>query len=320
MFPSGHEDSAGEAGTREKARGPGKDLCPARGERSERPVAGPGAVAQADQAGRPPPGRHRARKRPARFTGVPAGYGRMSTVGQGNRMRVAAEVADLLSAGDLETLRQSAATGYRCLACGQHDQLAAGPVSVVVRLATLPGTGPGGPQVAHVGLAHARCSPSQVIAGADSSPEPAETMRATAAVLPDPGRRALLITEPSVRMSSRTSSGERVDPVLAGLLGRGLHLLASIEERAPGAPGWLVSLPSPAEAVIREPDGSLFYAGELDQPRKWRQLTSRRGQVELLTGVIGFRGAGEGSPDEGLAVLASAAQRGRLIGATVAVG
>jgi hypothetical protein len=244
----------------------------------------------------------------------------MSTVGQGNRMRVAAEVADLLTAGDLETLRQSAATGYRCLACGQHDQLAAGPVSVVVRLATLPGTGPGGPQVAHVGLAHARCSSSQIIAGADSSPEPAEMMRATAAVLPDPGRRALLITEPSVRMSSRTSSGERVDPVLAGLLGRGLHLLASIEERAPGAPGWLVSLPSPAEAVIREPDGTLFYAGELHQPRKWRQLTSRRGDVELLIGVIGFRGAGEGSPDEGLAVLASAAQRGRLNGATVAVG
>jgi hypothetical protein len=245
----------------------------------------------------------------------------MSTVGQGNRMRVAAEVADLLTVGDLETLsRSAAATGYRCVACGQYDQLAAGPVSVVVRLVTAPGRGPGGPQVAHVRLAHALCSSSQVIADAGSLPEPAEmTMRATAAVLPDPGRRALLITEPSVHMSSRTSSGGRVDPVLAGLLGHGLHLLASIEERAPGAPGWLVSLPSPAEVVIREPDGTLFYAGELHQPRKWRQLTRTRGDVELLIGVIGFRG-GAGSPDEGLAVLAGAVQRGRLIGATVAVG
>src|ERR1039458_9747818 len=267
MFPSGHEDSAGKDRTMQSPQ-PGKISAPPGASAARGRWRAPAPRRRLTRPGGPCPDAAGRGKRPARFTEVSVGYGRMSTVGQRDRMRVAAEVADLLGAGDLDMLRQSAATGYRCLACGQHDQLAAGPLSVVVRLTTPPGTGPGGPQVAHVGLAHARCSPSQLIADADSSPDPAETRRATAAVLPDPGRRALLITEPSVRMSSRTSSGERVDLVLAGLLGRGLHLLASIEERAPGAPGWLVSLPSPAEAVIREPDGTLFYAGELDQPRK----------------------------------------------------
>jgi hypothetical protein len=161
-----------------------------------------------------------------------------------------------------------------------------------------------------------------VITDAGSLPEPTESsMSATAAVLPHPGgRRALVITEPSVHMSSRTSSGDQVDPVIAGLLGRGLHLVAGVGERPPKAPGWLMTLPSPAQAVITEPSGDVFYTGTLDQPRIWRQLIRRRGQVELLTGVIGFRGAGAASPAESLAVLAAAAQRGRLVGGTVTAG
>ena len=242
-------------------------------------------------------------------------------MGPGERMQVAAEVAGLLGAGDLETLRRSAATGYRCVACGLDDQLAAGPVAVVVRLAAAPGAGPDGPQVAHVRLAHARCSPSRVIADSGSLPVlPEMTMMLTAAVVPHAsGRRALLIAEPSVQMSSVTGGGERLDPVLAGLLGRGLHLLASTQEQAQEARGWLVSLPSRAEALIREPSGDLFYAGELDQPREWRRLTRSRGQVELLAGVVGFGAAGPGRPGEALAALAGAARCGRLIGGMVAV-
>ena len=49
MFPGGHQDSAGEAGTT-KARVPGK-ISDRPGERSERPVAGTDEAAQADPAG-----------------------------------------------------------------------------------------------------------------------------------------------------------------------------------------------------------------------------------------------------------------------------
>ena len=51
MFPGGHKDSAGEAGTNEPPR-PGERSLAARRERSERPVAGTDAAAQTDRAGR----------------------------------------------------------------------------------------------------------------------------------------------------------------------------------------------------------------------------------------------------------------------------
>ena len=51
MFPGGRKNSAGEAGTSKRPR-PGKRSLTARGERSERPVAGTDAAAQADLAGR----------------------------------------------------------------------------------------------------------------------------------------------------------------------------------------------------------------------------------------------------------------------------
>jgi len=237
-------------------------------------------------------------------------------MGPGQPLQVASAVADLLSGDDLDLLARSASTGYRCAACGRSGDPAAGPAAVIVLLSRAPG--PAGPQVAHVRLVHGRCAPSQVISDAGSLAVPPETtMSLTAGVVPHrDGRRVLLIAEPSVHLSLATSEGERVDPVLATLLGQGLHLLASAGEPAPHAPGWLVSLPSPAEAVICDPTGDMFYAGELQQPREWRRLTASRGQVELLTGAAGI---GAGGPAQTLAALADAARGGRLAGATVAV-
>jgi hypothetical protein len=67
-FPGGHKDSAGEAGTRGRPAAREK-ISGRRGERSERPVAGTDAAAQADQAGR-----HAART----LDLVPACYGQDS--------------------------------------------------------------------------------------------------------------------------------------------------------------------------------------------------------------------------------------------------
>jgi hypothetical protein len=50
MFPRGHQTSADEAGT-SNARDPRERSLAAQGERSEKPVAGTDAVAQADLPG-----------------------------------------------------------------------------------------------------------------------------------------------------------------------------------------------------------------------------------------------------------------------------
>jgi hypothetical protein len=241
-------------------------------------------------------------------------------VGPGTGLRVAADVAELLTPADLDTLRRSAATGYRCVACDQPGELGAEPAAVVILVAGVPGGGPDGPQVAHVQVAHERCSPSQVITDPGILVPPETTMTATAAVIPHAsGPRALLIAEPMVHLSSLTGSGEQVDPVIAGLLGSGLHLLATAGRRPPAAPDWSVQLPSPFGAVILEPSRELFYDGELVQPGLWREIVSTRGEVELLSGVIGLDAVGPGNPGEGLRLLADTARRGRLVGGTVRV-
>jgi hypothetical protein len=235
-------------------------------------------------------------------------------------MQVAPEVAELLSTSDLETLRQSAASGYRCLVCDRPGLLATDPASVVIHLGPAPGAGPQGPRVAHVRLAHTRCSVSKVVARASSPPLPAEAaMTATAAVLPHPsGRRALLIAEPSAHLSAVTSPGERADPLIAGLLTRGLHLLPALGEPAPPAPGWTVQA-RPSGVIVCEPSGDVFYAGDLPQPREWRKITRTRGTVELITGVVGLRASGPEGPSQAIAALENAARRGRLIGGTVTI-
>ena len=63
--------------------------------------------------------------------------------------QVCAEVAELLAPADLDTLRRSAATGYRCVSCDEPGQLGAEPAAVVVRLTAAPGTGPGGRGLRH---------------------------------------------------------------------------------------------------------------------------------------------------------------------------
>jgi hypothetical protein len=240
-------------------------------------------------------------------------------VGTGHGLLVAPDVAQLLTAQDLETLRRSAAAGgYRCVACGAGGDLRAGPAAVVVRLGPAPGTGPGGPQAAHVRLAHPGCAPSAVITTATPPLVPADTtMIGTAAVIPHPnGPRALLITELSVHLSSVISAGERGDPALDVLLEGGLHLLPRLGDRAPPSPGWALQLPSRWQAAVLDPAGGAHYDGELEQPRAWRQLVRRQRAAELLTGVIGLRSPAT-SPQEALALLAEAAHGGRLAGGTI---
>jgi hypothetical protein len=236
-------------------------------------------------------------------------------------VRVAAEVAELLTSADLDNLRKSAAAGYRCVRCDEPGQLAAEPAAVVVRLTRPPGVAQADHPVVYVRLAHERCSPSQVITDPGSLAMPDEAaMTAMAAVIPHAsGPRAVLITEPAVHISSVTSTGDRIDPMIAGLLGRGLHLLVRLGQRCPDASGWQIRLPSAVEAVVLDASGELYYAGELEQPRSWRELVAGCRKVELLTGVIGLGSVSPDSPGEGLSLLVGAARQGRLVGGAMLV-
>jgi len=232
----------------------------------------------------------------------------------------APEVSELLSEDDLDTLHRQAVTGYRCLICQQNGDLAAGPAAVVVRIGPAPGEGPDGAQVAHVRLAHRGCARSGVVDTPTTSlAPPAEAgMTATAAVIPGAGGglRALLIIEPSAQMSSVAGPGERGNPILDRMLTDGLHLLPRLADAPPHSPGWLLRLPTRWKAAVLGPDGETYYAGELEQPRVWRQLTRRRRSAELLAGNIGLRFPIT-SAEECPALLDGAAHAGRLAGGTI---
>lgn len=238
-----------------------------------------------------------------------------------NRSQIIAAraVREMLDAEDLETLARQAATGYKCVTCGEPGELGVGRATVVVRLMTADAGGVPGP-MAHVRLAHERCSPSAIVPHPDVFAVPTESgMQATAVVLPEGmRRRALLIVEPSSSVVAVTDGGERLGMFTSVLLSQGLSLISSPWQRAPSASGWQVRLPSPVEAVVCDPDGEEIYTGELDQPHPWRKVV-RRGYVELLFGDIGLAATGPGNPAAGVQALEDAARDGRLVGGTVRV-
>lgn len=237
-------------------------------------------------------------------------------MGKKGRLLTSVEVADLLTADDLDKLARSAAAGYQCVTCGQPGQL--GTAAVVVELKDLPGGLPGTPQAAHVRLAHPWCSPSQILRDSGIMPVPVDgDMTAKAAIVD--GYRTLLITELSAPVSAVLDGGERQDMATGMLLSLGLHLLADPWQPAPPADGWSVTLSSVDTAVVTDPDGRAYYEGGLDQPRKWRKLVAARGTVELLAGVTGIDAATPGNPQPGLAALEAAARAGDLVGATIPV-
>jgi hypothetical protein len=228
-------------------------------------------------------------------------------------VHVSREVAGLVSAEDIDILERSAAAGYECSECGQPGELGGEPATLVVRRSW--------PQVAHARIAHGRCSPSRVIdTGQAYQVAPELTMTVLAAVLPHAaGYRAVVIAEPPVSISAASAAGDRVDLVVAALMQRGLSMVASAGQRPPAAPGWAVSLPSAAEAVITGLGGELFYAGEMVQPTPWRRLAAGLGAVELLVGTVGLAAVGPGDVSAGLRALGAVARAGRLVGGTIAV-
>ena len=121
------------------------------------------------------------------------------------------QVREVLADQDLERLAGMAAAGFRCTSCGRRGGPADGPASVVIVMRSQPGRAD---RVAVVGLAHAQCSPPQVVEERDVLGVPSEaSMTATAVLLPSPaGPRPLLVTELSAVPVAVTGPGERHEP------------------------------------------------------------------------------------------------------------
>lgn len=223
------------------------------------------------------------------------------------RLGVSAEVAAVVGAEDLAALEaRAAAGGYDCADCGQHSALGGEPAVVIARAA--------GAGITWARISHARCSASRVQELPAVLPD--ETaITAVAAVIPHAtGPRPVILAEPDHTIATAPGDGERADLVAAFLLGRGLHLLGRAGHRPPPAPGWSVTFPSPAAAMITGP-GTLLYDGELIRPWLWQQAAAALGTVELLAGVTGLADLG---PDDSVAaLLAAAARAGRLTGGTI---
>lgn len=227
----------------------------------------------------------------------------------GRLLAVSAEVAALVDREDLEALESRvAAEGYDCAVCGGHSP-ATVPAVVAVWNA--------GQDTQWARVAHERCAPSAVIGESDlPSATPA---RAITGLAPhaSAGVRALLLVE-MLYASATHEAGERIDVVATGLLGEGLHLIATAGRLAPPAgPGWSAVFPAPGLALISGPGSAgTVYEGELWTPPGWLDVARQRG-AELLIGVTGVAGVGAGTSS--LRLVADAARAGRLVGGLVPV-
>jgi hypothetical protein len=184
-------------------------------------------------------------------------------------IRVSTEVAAIVGEEDLARLRTSPAFGrYTCWACGRTGSPDTEATTVVVELHEL---------AARVALAHARCTPSQLVqvSGAPApglADEGGADMAVKAAILPyRPQQQAVLIVEPATEFAIRSPGGERVNVVVAGLLGLGLSLVTSAGEVPPPAPGWQLDLLDRSQLRLTAADRSVVFEGSCGQPRPWRQ-------------------------------------------------
>jgi len=222
------------------------------------------------------------------------------------RLLVTDDVRALLTDAGLERLAETAATGWRCLACDADGQPGDGPPAVVVLLHD------GAARTAVVKLAHPRCCPPGVIEADSLLPVLATVgMTALAAVI---GRRPVLMTELAAPAFA-VDRGERTDLTAGAMLSQGLHLIAAPWEPAPAAPGWLAVMTAARAVRVTGPDGQPHYDGTLAPPPGWRELVAARRQVELLTGVDGLDAIAAGAA--AAPALEAAAAAGRLAGATI---
>jgi hypothetical protein len=277
-------------------------------------------------------------------------------------IQASAEVADMIGAENLDRLRNSPAYGpFTCWHCGLRGDANTEPATVIAEL---------GPRdayteattviaqrdegAARTALAHAECSPSQVVSTGAATPIDLTELgtggmaarlggaghwRTMLADLPGPdGFLPLLILDQRPEMAMRGGPDERVTLCISALLGMGLTPVSTISEQLaealdnqtegtdpgpwiiPQAAGWRFELSGRRVARLTAPDGSVVWGREFELPFRWRMLITRTHRCVVLIGGIGLYPTVERPFTWITTLLKQAAHAEELVGGLVETG
>ena len=275
-------------------------------------------------------------------------------------IQVSAEVASLIGTENLDRLRHSPEySTFICWHCDMRADAITAPATVIVELG--PVDEPHRAAViteeqegaARTALAHAECSPSQVVntgapalaalpeltAGATTAGvDGAAHWRTMLADLPVPdGFLPLLILDLRPDMAVRGAPDERVTRTISALRNSGLTPITTISQQLadaldnqPGAPepwdippatGWRFELTGRRIQRLTAPDGSLIWGQDHGQPGPWRMLITRTRRCVVLIGAIGLYPESDERPFTWLTtLLKQAADAGELVGGLAETG
>ena len=260
-------------------------------------------------------------------------------------IQVSAEVAALIGTETLDQLRHSPEySTFTCWHCGVRADANSEPASVIAEEQE---------GAARTALAHAECSPSQVVstgaaalaalpelkAGATAAGvDGAAHWRTMLADLPVPdGFLPLLILDLRPGMAVRGGPDEDVTRAISALRNSGLTPITTISQQLadavddqpgdpgpwdiPPAAGWRFELSGRRIQRLTAPDGSLIWGQDRDQPGRWRMLITRTGRCVVLIGAIGLYPESADRPFTWLTtLLKQAADAGELLGGLVETG
>jgi hypothetical protein len=277
-------------------------------------------------------------------------------------VQASAEVAEMIGAEHLHQLRHSAAYGpFTCWHCGLHGDANTEPTTVIAEqgpedgyTATTTVIAQRNEDTARTALAHAKCSPSQVVSTGTptpvaltdletgrpaTGPGEASHWQTMLADLPTPdGLLPLMILDLRPEMATRTSPDERVTRSIAALLSRGMTPITTINEQLakalddrtegttpgpwplPQAKGWRLELSGRRTARLTAPHGSIIWTRDFDQPFRWRKLLTHTNRCAVLVGAIGLYPTEERPFTWLTTLLTQAAQANELVGALAETG
>ena len=260
-------------------------------------------------------------------------------------IQASAEVTDLIGAENLGQLRHSPEySTFVCWHCGLRTDANIEAAAVIAE---------GQENAVRIALAHARCSPSQIVttgaaalaalpelaAGATAAGvNGAARWRTMLADLPVPdGFLPLLILDLRPEMAVRTGPAERVTRTISDLRHRGLTPITTISQQLadaldnqpghpepwliPQATGWRFELSGRRIERLTAPDGTLIWGQDHGQPGRWRMLVTHTHRCVVLIGAIGLYPESGERPFTWLTtLLGQAAQAGELVGGMVETG
>jgi hypothetical protein len=285
-------------------------------------------------------------------------------------IQVSPEVASLIGTEELDRLRHSPErSSFTCWHCGLRADADTEPATVIAergpvdephRAATVTADEQVATVTAHeqegavrIALAHAACSPSQVVetgasalaalpeleAGATAAGmDGAAQWRTMLADLPVPdGFLPLLILDLRPDMAVRGGPDERVTRTVSDLLNSGLTPITTISQQLadaldnqpadpepwdiPPATGWRFELSGSRITRLTAPDGPLVWGEDHGQPGRWRMLITRTRRCVVLIGAIGLYAKSDERPFTWLTtLLQQAADAGELVGGLVETG